>query len=161
MEDFQFDIQNVEAAQLKTGDCILYENWTIRVLENKISKTGKHGHMKCTIEGRSLRSNRKVLIMLAGHMMVRRTNVINKSYNIMFTRLEEKPNNDGSTDVHFDAFDENFDEPLTFTLELDANELSVINKIRHQNDEYELHIMAFPTIEYEDINTYIKFTKVI
>lgn len=46
--------------------------------------------MKCTIEGRSIRSGRKVLIMLAGHMVVEKTNVINKTYTIIFTRVEEK-----------------------------------------------------------------------
>jgi translation elongation factor P/translation initiation factor 5A len=33
--DFQFDIQNVEASQLKTGDYIMYGGRTIQVTENK------------------------------------------------------------------------------------------------------------------------------
>jgi translation elongation factor P/translation initiation factor 5A len=44
--DFQFDIQNVEASQLKTGDYIMYGGRTIQVTENKIFD----GHMKCSIK---------------------------------------------------------------------------------------------------------------
>ncbi len=158
--DFQFDICNTEASQLKVGDYILYDGWTVRIIDNKIHKTGKHGHMKCTIEGRSLRSGRKVLIMLAGHMVVEKTNVINKSYSVMFTRVEEKKNTDGSTDVHFDAFDED-NEPLTFTLELTEKELNYINTIRHEKDEYELRILAFPTKMHDEYNTFVKFVSIL
>ena len=158
--NFDFTIQNVTASSVKTGDYILYDGWTVRVIENRIAKTGKHGHMKCSIEARSLRSNRKVLIMLAGHMIVEKTDVINKSYNVMYTTIDEKTNHDGSTDVTFDVFDENFDEPMSFTLELDESELNIIKAIRHKQDEYELNIQAFPTKESNEICTFVKFIKV-
>jgi hypothetical protein len=125
----------------------------VRVIENRIAKTGKVfvenkgcADMKCSIEGRSLRSNRKVLIMLAEHMIVEKTDVFNKSYNVIYTVIDEKSNHDGSTDVTFDVFDENFDEPMSFTLELDESELNIIK--------------AFPTKESNEIRTFVKFIKV-
>ncbi|MGV8151644.1 MAG: translation initiation factor IF-5A [Candidatus Nanoarchaeia archaeon] len=57
----------INANEARTGVAILVDGVACIVRSNDISKTGKHGHMKCRIEAMSVIDNKKKVFVAGGH----------------------------------------------------------------------------------------------
>jgi len=57
----------INATEAKPGIIILIEGVSCIVKSNNLSKTGKHGHVKCRIEASGLIDNKKKVFVKGGH----------------------------------------------------------------------------------------------
>ncbi|MEA3229503.1 MAG: translation initiation factor IF-5A [archaeon] len=65
------DSKQINARDAKKGNYIILEDVACQVLDNKISKPGKHGEAKCRIEAVGILDNKKrVHITPAGHRLI-------------------------------------------------------------------------------------------
>lgn len=57
----------IYATEAKPGVIILMNQIPCMVKSNNLSKTGKHGHVKCRIEALGLKDNKKRVFLKGGH----------------------------------------------------------------------------------------------
>jgi len=57
----------VNAVEAKPGTSIVVDGVACVVKSNDVSKTGKHGHMKCRIEAIGITDNKKKVFVIGGH----------------------------------------------------------------------------------------------
>lgn len=57
----------INANEAKPGTNIMVDGAACVVKSNDISKTGKHGHMKCRIEAIGIFDNKKKVFVIGGH----------------------------------------------------------------------------------------------
>jgi len=79
----------INANEAKPGTSIMVDGAACTVKSNDISKTGKHGHMKCRIEAIGIIDNKKRVFVLGGHERVDVPLIEKKKAQVM-TILERK-----------------------------------------------------------------------
>ena len=89
------NVIQIEAHHVKVNKYVLMKGYACKVVDVKISKTGKHGHAKVNFTGSHLFSDRKFNLVFPGHISVKVPEVKNKTYLLMdFTK-----NMDGTNPV--------------------------------------------------------------
>ncbi|MBW6462490.1 MAG: translation initiation factor IF-5A [DPANN group archaeon] len=65
------DSKQINSRDAKKGNYVIFDDVVCRVLDNKISKPGKHGEAKCRIEAVGILDDKKrVHISPAGHRLI-------------------------------------------------------------------------------------------
>ena len=61
------EIKKGDAGSMKSGSVMLIDGVACKVVDNQISRPGKHGHAKCRITGVGLLDDKKRVIVMPGH----------------------------------------------------------------------------------------------
>ena len=61
------EIKKTEAGSMKPGSYMIADGVASRVVDNQISRPGKHGHAKCRVEAIGLIGNQKKVVVMPGH----------------------------------------------------------------------------------------------
>lgn len=144
------EVTDVKVSDLRPGDCFIRKTSAYKVI--KISKIGNH----CSVVCKSMKNSIKFMYQIYDHEVVEKTEVCEQKFHVVNTDISDVSNEDGSYDVSFDAFDENYDNPTTFILELDNNELNDIRRKKSENKTYKMDIVSFMIKENDEYRVFVK-----
>jgi translation initiation factor 5A len=81
----------INANEARSGVAVMVDKVACIVKSNDISKTGKHGHMKCRIEAIGILDGKKKVFVLGGHERIE-CPMINKHKAQVLSIIEDKAN---------------------------------------------------------------------
>ena len=83
MEDNSVERIPISAHDAKIGKYVIVKNHPCKVVDFSESKTGKHGHMKSTITGIDVLTNKKYRVVMPGHEKMTEFKIEKESYQLM------------------------------------------------------------------------------
>lgn len=141
--DIEFSIQPIEASSVKVGDYLLYNNDTVQILKINMSKTGKHGHMKCTFNARSLSNDKKVNIMVPGHESLSLVDLVKKNYSLMDFTIHDDT-------ITIQVLDDNSELK---TVDIDIERKHLFDLINTEEQDRLVNLAFYPSMQGENILT--------
>jgi len=78
------------AGDLKKGTIAMIKGHPCKVMEIRVSKTGKHGHAKCSITAVCVLTNKKYTDVQPAHANMFMANCLKKEYQLMTVDSKEK-----------------------------------------------------------------------
>jgi len=137
-----------EAHDLKSKQYVMDDQgYCTQILTIAFSQTGKHGHIKCTIEGRRLETNEKVNLMMPGHSRVITVEPITETFQMIDWEL----NDNDYEDVHITVLDESCNEQH-YNVDLSDKRFASF-RINHQNwrnEDVEICLFFYPFVSKLD-----------
>merc|ERR1712194_746224 len=79
-----------KAHHVKKGSCAMLKGHPCKVVEVKISKTGKHGHAKCNITGVDVLYGRKYNEVYPGHIIMSKFEPKKTEYDVSLIDVEDE-----------------------------------------------------------------------
>lgn len=140
----QFSFLFDEAHNLKTKQYVIDDQgYCVQILDIALTKTGKHGHMKCTIEGRRIETNEKVNLMMAGHSRVIKVEPITETFQVVDWMMTD---NDFEN-VDLTVLDESYKEQH-FTVDLSNKRFDSFKHSNHnwRNNDVEVSLCFYPFV---------------
>lgn len=99
------ETKKVDAGSMKSGSFMVIEGAACKVVDNQISRPGKHGHAKCRITGVGLLDGKKRVVVMPGHDKVDVPIIEKKSAQVLSVT------GDAANVMDMDTF-ETFDLPI-------------------------------------------------
>lgn len=78
-----------EAHDLKIGSYAMFYPHPVKIHKVNVSKTGKHGHAKCNMDGKCVFSGKKVNEMQPGHQHMSKFTPVKSEYDVNDLNYEE------------------------------------------------------------------------
>eukprot|EP00310_Coccolithus_braarudii_P008326 CAMPEP_0183360712 /NCGR_PEP_ID=MMETSP0164_2-20130417/55961_1 /TAXON_ID=221442 /ORGANISM="Coccolithus pelagicus ssp braarudi, Strain PLY182g" /LENGTH=154 /DNA_ID=CAMNT_0025535133 /DNA_START=46 /DNA_END=510 /DNA_ORIENTATION=+ len=101
----------VSAHDVKKGSVAILKGHPCKIVEVKVSKTGKHGHAKCNITGVSLINGKKYNEVKPGHIQMHQPDIVKAE--VTFSHIEDETVHgfdDQMEEVHVNATPEQIEQ---------------------------------------------------